>query len=135
MKYLNPPVEKDIIFNELYIDWDEPITIVEGVFDAMVAGINSVPIMGSTLREESKLFQAIVINDTPVYLALDADARKKQEYLIKLFKRYDVDMKIINTENCEDVGSMSRNEFQNRKRTAIEPDLDEILFLRKLRNL
>ena len=95
MKYLNPLVGRDIVFNELYIDWDEPITIVEGVFDAIVAGPNAVPILGSTLRPESKLFQAIVIHDTPIYLALDADAQKKQNYMIQLFKKYDVDMKII----------------------------------------
>jgi len=135
MKYLNPPVERDIIFNELYIDWDEPITIVEGVFDAIVAGENAIPILGSTLRQESKLFQAIVIHDTPVYLALDADAQKKQNYMIQLFKKYDVDMKIINTQNSEDVGSMSPREFENRKDKAYVPDLDEILFLEKLRKL
>ena len=135
MKYLNPPVERDIVFNELYIDWDEPVTIVEGVFDAIVAGYNAVPILGSTLREESKLFQAIVIHDTPVYLALDADAQKKQNYMIQLFKKYDVDMKIIDTQNSEDVGSMSPREFENRKDKAYKPDLDEILFLEKLRKL
>ena len=36
-KYYNPPVEKDFIFNELYLDWNKDITIVEGVFDAIVA--------------------------------------------------------------------------------------------------
>ena len=97
MKYLNPPVGRDIIFNELNIDWDEPVILVEGVFDAIVAGYNAIPILGSTLREESKLFQAIVIHDTPIYLALDEDAKKKQGYIIQLCRKYNVDMKIINT--------------------------------------
>jgi hypothetical protein len=30
IKYLNPPAEKDFIFNELYLDWNKDITIVEG---------------------------------------------------------------------------------------------------------
>jgi DNA primase len=135
MKYLNPPVGKDVIFNELYIDWDEPVTLVEGAFDAIVAGHNSIPIMGSTLREESKLFQAIVVHDTPVFLALDADARKKQNYIIRMFRKYDVDMRIIDTDNCDDVGSMSKEEFLRRKDLAIEPDMDEILFLSELRKI
>ena len=135
-KYLNPTVSsKDIIFNELYIDWDEPVVLVEGVFDAIVVKNNAIPILGSTLREESKLFQAIVIHDTPVYLALDDDAKKKRDYILKLFNRYGVDAKLIDTSSCEDVGSMSRQEFQNRKSQAITPDMHEIMFLNKLRNL
>tara|TARA_Y100001973_G_scaffold106781_1_gene187570 strand:- start:8519 stop:9454 length:936 start_codon:yes stop_codon:yes gene_type:complete len=134
-KYLNPPVEKDVIFNELYIDWDEPIVLVEGVFDAIVVGQNAVPILGSTLREDSKLFQAIVIHDSPVYLALDNDAEKKRDYITGLLNRYDIDVKIIDTSNCEDVGSMTSEEFLSRKNKAYEPDMSEMLILNKLKNL
>ena len=34
-KYLNPSASKDFIFNELFIDWDEPVVLVEGVFDSI----------------------------------------------------------------------------------------------------
>ena len=134
-KYLNPPVEKDIIFNELYIDWDEPIVLVEGVFDAIVIGQNAIPILGATLREEAKLFHAITIHDSPVYLALDADAEYKQRYILRMFKKYDVDVKVIDTTGCEDVGSMTNEEFQKRKSHAKEPDMDEVLFLNQLRKI
>ena len=132
MKYLNPSISKNVIFNELFIDWDEPVILVEGLFDAIVGGQNAIPILGSTLREESKLFQAIVLNDSPVYLALDADAKKKEDYIIKLFFRYDVDIKIINTLNVEDVGTMSKKEFTIRMSQAHEPDIDEIDFFNQL---
>jgi len=135
MKYLNPPVGKDIIFNELYVDWTEPIVLVEGVFDAIVAGDNAVPILGSTLREDSKLFQAIAINDSQIFLALDSDADKKRDYIIKLFNRYDIDVKIVDTSNCEDVGSMSPKEFKNRKLVAYEPDINEMFIINKLKGL
>jgi len=134
-KYLNPPVEKDVIFNELYVDWDEPIVLVEGAFDAIVVGQNAIPILGSTLREESKLFQAIVVHDCEVYLALDDDAKRKRNYIIKLFSRYDVQVKIVDTSNCDDVGSMSQKEFHSRKSHAQIPDLSEILIMNHLRNL
>ena len=132
MKYLNPPISKNVVFNELFVDWDEAIILVEGLFDAIVAGQNAIPILGSTLREESKLFQGIVLNDSPVYLAMDEDAKKKQEYIIKLFFRYDVDVKVIDTTNVEDVGSMSKDQFLARKSQAYEPDIDEINFYRQL---
>ena len=35
-KYKNPPVDRNVVFNELYLDWQEPVVIVEGVFDAIV---------------------------------------------------------------------------------------------------
>jgi DNA primase len=88
-KYMNPDISKDIIFNYPYLDFDEDMVIVEGVFDAMKAGDNSVPLLGSTLNENSKLFSKIVKNDTPVYLALDPDAHKKTNKLVSLFLKYD----------------------------------------------
>ena len=33
MKYKNPPIPKDVIGFDLYINWDEPIVLCEGVFD------------------------------------------------------------------------------------------------------
>ncbi|MDB2489983.1 hypothetical protein N9W68_01270 [Candidatus Pelagibacter bacterium] len=132
-RYLNPPVGRDIVFNELYVDWDEDVVLVEGVFDAIVAGPNSIPILGSTLRENSRLFQQIVLNDTPVYLALDNDAEKKRNWIIKSFLRYDIELYVIDTSGCEDIGSMSREEFQQRKQMAVPADLDEIMIFDKLR--
>jgi DNA primase len=40
-KYMNPKVSKDIVFNELYLDWNEDVVIVEGVFDAMTNFLES----------------------------------------------------------------------------------------------
>ena len=132
MKYLNPSISKNVIFNELFVDWNEPVILVEGLFDAITAGQNAIPILGSTLREESKLFQAIVLNDSPVYLALDEDAQKKSDFMIKTLFRYDVDIKVIDTTNVEDVGSMSKEQFNKRFASAHEPDLDDINFLNQL---
>ena len=132
MKYLNPPISKNVIFNELFVDWDEPVVLVEGLFDAIVGGQNAIPILGSTLREESKLFQAIVLNDSPVYLALDEDAKKKQTHMIRSLFKYDVDVKVVDTSSVEDVGSMTRKQFLSRMSQATEPDLDEINFYNQL---
>ena len=118
-KYRNPPASRDIIFNDLYLDFDSSLVIVEGVFDAIVAGPNSVPLLGSTLRESSRLFQKIVRNDTPVYLALDPDASKKEDALINKLLSYDIEVFKIEVDNGTDVGEMTRAEFEKRKATAI----------------
>ena len=125
--YLNGPGNKDIIFNELLIDWEREVTLVEGVFDAIVAGENSIPLLGSTLREDSKLFRKIVKNDTPVLLGLDADAQKKAMRLVKALLAYDVEVRMMDTSGYKDIGEMPREVFQQRKEKAPFIDSDAYL--------
>ena len=134
-KYLNPRANKDIIFNQLSVDWDSPVTLVEGVFDAIVAGENAIPILGSTLRNTTKLFQAIAINDTPVYLALDEDAKKKTGQIIKNMLEYDIELFNVDTSGCEDVGSMTNQVFNERKQKAETVDYDNFFLFNALRAL
>ena len=111
------------------------MVLVEGVFDAIVAGENAIPILGSTLRETTKLFQAIAINDTPVYLALDADALKKSGQIIKSMLKYDIELYQIDTYGCEDVGSMSKENFIERMNCATTVDYDEFFLYNELRRV
>ena len=116
-KYTNPPAGKNLVFNELYVDWEEDLSLVEGIFDAVVAG-NSVPILGSSLHSNSKLYREIVKHDTPVYIALDADAEKKAMNLIKKLLTYGVELYKVDIETYSDVGEMTRKEFNARKYSA-----------------
>jgi DNA primase len=118
-KYMNPPTAKSkIIFNELYIDWDEDLTLTEGVFDAIIAGKNSVPILGSSLREQSRLFKSIIKYDTPVYVALDQDAEEKASSLIENLIKYGTEVYKIEVFPYNDVGEMPKKEFLKRKKAA-----------------
>jgi len=117
------------------VDWDEPVIIVEGVFDAIVAGDNAIPILGSTLREDSKLFQALAIHDTPVYIALDPDAEKKAYWIIRSLMKYDLEVKRLNIGSYEDIGSMSPEVFQEKLQNAEDVDGDLYFLEKQLRNL
>jgi len=118
-KYLNPEVPKsEIIFNELYVDFTKPVTLVEGVFDAIVAGENSIPILGSTLREDSRLFQKIIENNSTIYMALDPDATNKTNSIIEKLLRYGLKVYIIDVSGFKDVGEMTKEEFATRKENA-----------------
>ena len=118
-KYMSPQAKRNnIIFNKLFLDFQSDITITEGVFDAIVAGPNAVPILGSNLRENSTLFQEIVKNDTPVYIALDVDAEKKAMRLIENLLKYDIELYKINIAPYNDLGEMSKDEFTTRKKEA-----------------
>jgi DNA primase len=116
-KYKNPQASKNIIFNELYLDWDRPITLVEGVFDAIKAD-NAVPLLGSTLTENSRLFQEIIKRNATVYLALDGDAKKKEMDILEMLLAYDNPVYMVDVDGYNDVGEMTKQEFQNRKKEA-----------------
>lgn len=117
LKYKNPPASRNIVFNELYVDYEDDLIIVEGVFDAIVAG-NAVPILGSSLKEDSKLIRKVVEHDTPVYIALDPDVETKAMRLIKKMLTFDIEVYKIDITPYDDVGEMTRIEFEKRKANA-----------------
>lgn len=133
-RYINPPTPKDIIFNELYIDWKSDITIVEGVFDAIKAK-NAIPILGSTLREGSRLFRELIRNDPAIYIALDPDAEKKAEKLINTLLSYDAEVYKIDIPNGRDVGEMTNKEFLERKKDAKLIKDSDYMLIKKIMSL
>lgn len=88
--YKNPPIQnRDLVGFELYINWNAPIMIVEGIFDALCIKRNVIPLFGKELNEGlmKKLVESKVKN---IYIALDKDAIKTSikhcETLIKYNK-------------------------------------------------
>ena len=74
-KYKNPVISKDIVFFENQINWDKPIVLCEGVFDAIAIRRNAIPLLGTTLAPS--LWRKLLSNNTPeIYIALDLDAQK-----------------------------------------------------------
>lgn len=118
--YLLPDIDRDIIFNEFDIDWKKDVVLTEGVFDAIVIEQNGVPLLGSSIRENSRLFNKLVLSDGDIYLALDEDAYKKQIKIIKMFLEYGKDVYYINTFGYKDVGKMTKQEFKKRKEKALK---------------
>lgn len=133
-RYINPPTPKDIIFNELFIDWSSDVTIVEGVFDAIKAK-NAIPILGSTLREGSRLFRELIRHDPAIYIALDPDAEKKAERLINTLLSYDAEVYKLDIPAGKDVGDMSQQEFLERKKTAKLIKDSDYMLIKKIMSL
>ncbi len=72
-KYMLPPWPKSIVGFELLINWNEPISLVEGTFDAMAVRNNAIPLFGTTMTFALKL--AIVTNRVKrINIVLDNDA-------------------------------------------------------------
>ena len=117
MKYKNPQISKDIIFNDLNINWGDDLILVEGVFDAMKC-INAIPLLGSTLKERSLLFQKICEKRPKVFLALDEDAKEKEQLIAKSLIEQGVDVSLIPISPFSDIGEMPRSIIEQRKQKA-----------------
>lgn len=113
-KYKNAQVQKkNIIFNEINIDWSLPLTLVEGPLDLIKTNDNATCLLGSSLTEDMNLFKKIVENKTKIYLALDSDVYNKSIYIADLLSSYDIEVYIVDTRIAEDVGDMTRQQFES----------------------
>ena len=93
-KYKNPPVSKNVIMFENQINWNEPITLVEGVFDAMAVKRNSIPILGKFIP--TKLNEAIFKNRVKnINILLDEDAQQQALHYTMQFSNQGISTKNI----------------------------------------
>lgn len=88
--YSNPPISRDVIMFESLINWNVPIILCEGVFDAITIKRNAIPLLGKNISKE--LLKKIVTSQVQkIYIALDSDAIKQSlkhcEYLINQGKQ------------------------------------------------
>jgi hypothetical protein len=70
------------------------------------------------LTENSRLFQEIIKRNATVYLALDGDAKKKEMDILEMLLAYDNPVYMVDVDGYNDVGEMTKQEFQNRKKEA-----------------
>ena len=75
-KYRNPGTSRDIIPFELFINWELPIILCEGPFDAIAIKRNVIPLFGKNIQ--SNLMKKLVESKVQkIYIALDNDAIKQ----------------------------------------------------------
>ena len=124
-KYRNPEASKDIIGFENLINWNMPIILVEGVFDAIAVKRNAVPILGKSISN-SLLKKIVSSKAEDIYIALDRDAFKKalqytEQFLNMGKKVYLVDMQ------DKDPSEMGFENFTRHVQQAEEMNLGKLL--------
>ena len=72
-KHKNPKISKDIIGFDLTINWEEPIVLCEGSFDAIAIKRNAIPLFGKIIQPnlQKKIIEKRVKD---IYICLDEDA-------------------------------------------------------------
>ena len=95
MKYRNCSTTKNIIGFDLFINWDEPITLCEGVFDAIAIKRNAIPLFGKTVSKilMKKIYEKQVKS---IYILLDRDAIKDSIKMVDDFMKNGIDVYFVN---------------------------------------
>jgi DNA primase len=127
LKYKNPQASRNIVFNELLIDWRKAVTLVEGPFDALKAR-NSICVLGSTLGIKSRLFSKLVEKQPRVYIGFDNDALKKSLRVIKNMLEYGLEVYKMDTSEIEDLGSLSKSAVEGLKDNAVAMNFENFIF-------
>lgn len=100
-QHKNPSISKDIIGFELYINWDMPIILVEGVFDAMAIKRNVIPLFGKTIPDILKK-RIIEKNVKTIYICLDEDAKKQALETAEYFMSNGIDVYLVDLPEDKD---------------------------------
>ena len=132
MKYKNPPVSRDVIVFDNQINWNEPITLVEGVFDSFSVKRNVIPILGKFIPKtlKAKIFEKGV-KEITILLDSDAvsDSTKHADFFIKN------GIKVTNIiPTGKDAGDMGFDEVNDLLKETEETGWDDLI-LSKLNNL
>jgi len=126
-KYDTPKCNKnDIIGFEALINWEMPIILVEGSFDAMAVRRNSIPIFGKTLS--TALMKKLVESSVKtIYIALDCDAQKAALNHAQTLLSYGKEVYMVDMED-KDPSEMGFEQFTEKLHNAYPLTLSELMF-------
>lgn len=125
MKYKNPNIGKNLIGFESLINWNQPVTLVEGIFDAISARSNAIPLFGKTIS--NKLKEKLLIRRPPIVtIALDNDAIQDSIKLASYLSSEGLNVSLMNL-NKKDVNEMGFDQFYLEKKNTKKVDMYDII--------
>ena len=116
-RYLNAKVPKtQFVVGELDLDWSsEEIVLVEGPTDLIKCSLlNATCLLGSTLSENSELFRKLITYPERIVLALDEDARKKQDKIASLLMSFDKEVYWVTSPKDSDWGDLDPRDVYDK---------------------
>ena len=124
-KYKNPPVSKNVTIFENQINWNEPITLVEGVFDAMAVKRNAIPLLGKFVPKT--LMENIFRNGVKeIKILLDNDAQEQALRYVSFFNKQNIITKNIKPTD-KDASDMGFKEVNKTLKDSKKTDFTDII--------
>jgi len=125
IKHKNPSIERNIIGFENLINWNEPIVLVEGAFDAMSVKINAIPLFGKVVLENLKL-KIIKNKITDIYIGLDLEALKNSIRIAKYFMGNGINVHLMLLDD-QDPNEMGYDKFKQLQKNTEKLTFSKIL--------
>ena len=128
MKYKNPPVSKDVIGLDLFINWNEPIVLCEGVFDAIAIRRNAIPLFGKTIPKSlmKKIYEKQV---KQIYILLDSDAIMDSIKITDDLMKNGINVYYVNLSD-EDPSDMGFRKVINRIKETKQTSFSDLMRMR-----
>lgn len=124
-KYKNPPVSKNVIMFENQINWNEPITIVEGAFDAMAVKRNAIPILGKFIPK--KLMDSIYKKEVKhINILLDKDAQQQALHYVVQLGNQGIEVRNI-IPSDKDAGEMGFSRVNQILKESTETNFSDVI--------
>jgi len=132
MKYKNPPISKNIICFESQVNWNEPIILCEGVFDAITIKRNAIPLLGKFPSKQlvEKIFMSGV---SDIVISLDNDAINEALKAADYFRKQGINVKMMYLRD-KDASDMGYEKFYEELKKTKEFSSEELL-LNKINSL
>lgn len=126
-KYDSPKCNKNAIIGlEYFINWNIPVILCEGIFDAIAIKRNVIPLFGKTIPK-ALMMKLVETNVKTVYIALDRDALKDAlkyaEELLNLGK----DVYLVDLDD-KDPSEMGFDKFTSLVHKAEQLTLSELIY-------
>ena len=124
-KYKNPPVSKNVTIFENQINWKKPITLTEGVFDALAVKRNAIPLLGKFIPKT--LMDSIYKRGVKeIKIILDKDAQDQALYYVNYFMNNGITVtNILPTE--KDAGDMGFSEVNKMLKQTKKSGFEDII--------
>jgi DNA primase len=128
LKYLLPEWSKDIIGFELFINWNETITLVEGPLDAITVRRNAIPLFGKTMPPSLKesIFEYDV---TKINVCLDDDAIKNALEMTNYLSKQGIDVNLIKL-NGHDPSSLGFEKTMSEIKSSKTVEFSDIISMK-----
>ena len=124
-KYKNPPVSKNVTMFENQINWNQPITLCEGVFDALAIKRNAIPLLGKFIPKTlmDNIYKKGI---KEIKILLDTDAQEQALYYVNYFMNNGIVVtNILPTE--KDAGEMGFSQVNSILKEKKKTDFEDII--------
>jgi DNA primase len=124
-KYKNPPMSKDTVCFEMFVNWNEPIILVEGVFDAIAIRNNAIPLLGK-FPSKTLVMRLVEKQVKKIYVALDEDAKQDAIKLSKFLMDYGIETYLLNMKD-KDPSELGFTKFWEILNTTQQSKFSDII--------